>query len=150
MQKVGETMTDFVLLQNYARNLLMRYFLGCAGVLDVETGFKGSLEVFTKDWRGKVKVVGREHSGRALLVDPRLKDEGARMLAVYLQDCGMVWLIDALTLWAFIERDGKLLDERNGKTVVPWGMIKQLSGELVDLRCVRYLSFEQYRALHAG
>ena len=64
-------MTDFVLLQNYARNLLMRYFLGCAGVLDVEPGFKGSLVVFTKEWRGKVRVVGREHSGRALLVDPR-------------------------------------------------------------------------------
>ncbi len=89
MQKVGETMTDFILLQNYARNLLMRYFLGCAGVLDVEPGFKGSLEVFTKTWRGKVKVVGRERSGRALLIDPRW-EEGARMLAVYSQDCGMV------------------------------------------------------------
>jgi len=74
---VDETMTDFVLLQLYARNLLMRYFLGCAGVLDVEPGFKGSLEVFAKTWRGKVKVVGREHSGRALLVDPRWHERGA-------------------------------------------------------------------------
>jgi len=142
-------MTDFVLLQNYARNLLMRYFLGCAGVLDVEPGLKSSLEVFTKTWRGKVKVVGREHSGKALLVDPRWKEEGARMLGVYLQDCGMVWLIDAPKLWAFIERDGKLLNERNGKTVVPWATIKQkLGGELMDLRCVPYLSFDLYRDLH--
>lgn len=112
-------MTDFVLLQNYARNLLMRYFFSCAGVLDVEPGFKGSLEVFTKDWRGKVKVVGREHWGRVLLVDPRWKEEEVRMLAMYLQDCGMVWLLDAPKLWAFIEREGKLLDERHGKTVIP-------------------------------
>ncbi len=143
-------MTDFVLLQNYARNLLMRHFLGCAGVLDVEPGFKGSLEVFTKEWRRKVKVVGREHSGRALLVDPRWREEGARMLAVYLRDCGMVWLIDAPKLWGFIERDGKLLDEKHGKAVVPWAMIKQrLGGELVDLRCVPYLGIERYRELHA-
>ena len=142
-------MTDFVLLQPYAHNLLLRYFLGCAGVLDVEPGFKGSLEVFTKTWRGKVKVVGRERSGRALLVEPRWKEEGARVLAVYLQDCGMVWLIDAPKLWAFIERDGKLLDERHGKMVVPWAAIKQLGGELVDLRCVPYLSFDLYRQLHA-
>lgn len=142
-------MNDFILLQNYARNLLLRYFLGCGGVLDVEPGFKGSLEVFTKDWRGKIKIVGRERSGRALLVDPRWKEEGARMLAVYLQDCGMVWLIDAPKLWAFIKRDGKLLDERHGKTVVPWAMVKQqLGGELVDLRCVPYLEFDLYRDLH--
>jgi hypothetical protein len=142
-------MNDFILLQNYARNLLLRYFLGCAGVLDAEPGFKGSLEVFTKNWRGKVKVVGREHSGRALLVDPRWKGEGARMLAVYLWDCGMVWLIDAPKLWAFMKRDGKLLDERYGKTVVPWAMVKrQLGGELVDLRCVPYLEFDLYRDLH--
>ncbi len=31
-------MNDFVLLQNYARNLLMRYFLGCTGVLDERHG----------------------------------------------------------------------------------------------------------------
>ena len=143
-------MSDFVLLQPYARNLLMRYFLGCAGVQDVEPGFKGSLEVFTKTWRGKVKVVGRERSGRALLVDPRWQAEGARVLAVYLLDCGMVWLIDAPKLWAFIERDGKLLDERHGKTVVPWATVKQqLGGELVDLRCVPYLDFDLYRELHA-
>ena len=143
-------MTDFVLLQPYARNLLLRHFLGCAGVLDVEPGFKGSLEVFTKTWRGKVKVVGRERSGRALLVDPRWKEEGARVLAVYLLDCGMVWLIDAPKLWAFIERDGNLLDERHGKKVVPWAAIKQrLGGELVDLRCVPYMSFDVYRQLHA-
>lgn len=143
-------MTDFILLQNYARNLLIRYFVGCAGVLDVEPGFKGSLEVFTKDWRGKVKVVGREHSGRALLVDPRWKEEGSRMLAVYLQDCGMVWMIDTPKLWAFVKRDGKLLDERHGKPVVPWATVKQqLGGELVDLRCVPYLDFDLYRELHA-
>ena len=142
-------MSDFILLQNYTRNLLMRYFLGCAGILDVKPGFKGSLEVFTNTWRGKVKVVGREHSGRALLVDPRWKGEGARILAVYLLDCWMVWLIDAATLWAFVERDGKLLDERHGKTVVPWATIKQLGGELVDLRCVPYQSFNVYRNLHA-
>lgn len=112
-------MSNFILLQNYARNLLMRYFFSCAGVLDVELGFKGSLKVFTKEWRGKVKVVGREHSGRALLVDPRWQEEGTRILAVYLLDCGMVWLIDVATLWALVKRDGKLLDERHGKTVVP-------------------------------
>ena len=142
-------MTDFILLQPYARNLLLRYFLGCAGVLDVEPGLKGSLEVFTKSWHGKVKVVGREHSGRALLVDLRWKEEGARVLAVYLLDCGMVWLIDAPKLWAFIERDGNPLDERHGKKVVPWAAIKQLGGELVDLRCVPYISFDLYRQLHA-
>ena len=49
-------MSDFVLLQNYARNLLLRYFLGCVNVLDVEPSFKGSLEVFAKDWQGKLKV----------------------------------------------------------------------------------------------
>ncbi len=101
------------------------------------------------EWRGKVKVVGREHSGRALLVDPRWQEEGAQMLAVYLLDCGMVWLIDAPKLGAFIERDGRLLDERHGKKVVPWAMIRQqLGSELVDLRCVPYLSFELYRDLH--
>lgn len=142
-------MSNFILLQNYARNLLMRYFLGCAGVLDVEPGFKGSLEVFTKTWRGKVKVAGREHSGRALLVDPRWRQEGARVLAVYLWDCGMVWLIDGPKLWALIERDGKLLDECHGKKVVPWVTIKRLGGELVDLRCVPYLEFERYKELHA-
>ena len=142
-------MTDFVLLQPYARNLLLRYFLGCAGVLDVEPGLKGSLEVFTKTWRGKVKVVGREHSGRALLVDLRWQAEGAWVLAVYLLDCGMVWLIDAPKLWASIERDGNRLDERHGKKVVPWATIKQLGGELVDLRCVPYISFDLYRQLHA-
>ncbi len=142
-------MDNFILLQTYARNLLLRYFLGCAGVLDVEPGLKGSLEVLTKTWRGKVKVVGREHSGRALLVDPRWQEEGARVLAVYLLDCGMVWLVDAPELWAFIERDGNLLDERHGKKVVPWTAIKQLGGELVDLRCVPYLSFDLYRQLHA-
>ena len=143
-------MNTFVLLQTYARNLLLRYFLGCAGVLDVEPGFKGLLEVFTKAWRGKVKVVGREHSGRALLVDPRWKEEGTRVLAVYLLDCGMVWLIDAPKLWAFIERDSNPLDERHGKKVVFWATIKQqLGGELVDLRCVPYLSFDLYRQLHA-
>ena len=143
-------MTDFVLLQPYAHNVLLRYFLGCAGVLDVEPGFKGSLEVFTKTWRGKVKVVGRERSGRALLVDPRWQAEGAQVLAVYLLDCGMVWLIDAPKLWAFLERDGELLDERYGKIVVPWATIKQpLGGELVDLRRVPYISFDRYRQLHA-
>ena len=72
------------------------------------------------------------------------------MLAVYLQDCGMVWLIDAPRLWAFIERDGKLLDEKHGKAVVPWATVKQqLGGELVDLRCVPYLGIERYRELHA-
>jgi hypothetical protein len=81
--------------------------------------------VFTKTCRGKVKVVGRGHSGRALLVDPRWQEEGAWLLAVYLQDCGMVWLIDASTLWAFIGRDGKVLDERHGKTVVPWTTVGQ-------------------------
>ena len=142
-------MTDFVLLQSYARNLLMRYFLGCAGVLDVEPGFKWSLEVFAKDWRGKVKVMGREYSGKALPVDPRWNEEGTRVLAVYLLDCGMVWLIDAPKLWALIERDGKLLVERHGKKVVPWVTIKRLGGELVDLRCVPYLEFDRYKELHA-
>ena len=52
-QKVGETMTDFIFLQNYARNLLMRYFLGCAGVLDVEPGVKGSREMLRKGGSGK-------------------------------------------------------------------------------------------------
>lgn len=142
-------MNTFVLLQTYARNLLLRYFLGWVNVLDVEHGFKGLLKVFTKTWRGKVKVVGRERSGRALLVDPRWQEEGARVLAVYLLDCGMVWLIDAPKLWTFIERDGNPLDERHGKTVVPWATIKQLGGEPVDLRCVPYLSFDWYRQLHA-
>lgn len=141
-------MNTFVLLQTYARNLLLRYFLGCAGVLDVEPGFRG-LEVFANTWRGKVKVVGREHSGRALLVDPRWNEEGTRVLAVYLLDCGMVWLIDAPKLWAFVERDGNPLDERHGKKVVPWATIRQLGGELVDLRGVPYLSFDVYRRLHA-
>ena len=77
-------MSDFVLLQNYARNLLLRYFLGCANVIDVEPGFKGSLEVFAKDWRGKLKVVGREQAGRNLYLDPHWQEEGARVLAVYL------------------------------------------------------------------
>ena len=139
-------MNTFVLLQSYARNML-RYFLGCVNVLDVEPGFKGLLEVFTKTWHGK--VVGREHSGRALLVDPRWQAEGARVLAVYLLDCGMVWLLGAPELWALIERDGELLDERHGKKVVPWATIKQLGGEMVDLRCVPYLSFDVYRQLHA-
>ena len=143
-------MNTFVLLQTYARNLLLRYFLGCGNVLDVEPSFRGSLEVFTKEWRGKAKVVGRERSGRALLVDSRWQEEGTRILAVYLLDCGMVWLIDAAKLWAFIERDGKLLDERHGKTVVSWATIKQrLGGELVDLRCVPYLDFDVYKGLHA-
>lgn len=54
------------------------------------------------------------------------------MLAVYLLDCGMVWLIDVLRLRAFIERDGKRLDERHGKTAIPWKTVKQqLSGESV-------------------
>ena len=141
-------MNTFVLLQTYARNLLLRYFLGCAGVLDVEPGFRG-LEVFANTWRGKVKVVGRERSGRALLVDPRWNEEGTRVLAVYLLDCGMVWLIDAPKLWTFVERDGNPLDERHGKKVVPWATIKRLGGELVDLRCVPYLSFDGYQALHA-
>lgn len=141
-------MNTFVLLQTYARNLLLRYFLGCVGVLDVEPGFRG-LEVFANTWRGKVKVVGRERSGRALLVDPRWQAEGARVLAVYLLDCGMVWLIDAHKPWASIERDGNPLDERHGKRVVPWATIKQLGGELVDLRCVPYISFDRYRQLHA-
>ena len=142
-------MNTFVLLQTYARNLLLRYFLGCVNGLDVEPGFRGSLEVFTKTWRGKVKIMGRERSGRALLVDPRWKEEGARVLAVYLLDCGMVWLIDAPRLWALMEHDGNLLGERHGKKVVPWATIKQLGGELVDLRCVPYSTFEQYRKLHA-
>ncbi len=60
----------------------------------------------------------------------------------------MVWLIDAPKLWAFIARDGKLLDKRHGKMVVPWATIKQLGGELVDLRCVPYLDFDLYRGLH--
>lgn len=137
------------MLQTYARNLLLRYFLGCVNVLDVEPGFRGSLEVFTKTWRGKVKVVAREHSGRALLVDPRWRAEGAQVLAVYLLDCSMVWLIDAPKLWALIERDGNPLDERLGKKVVSWATVKQLGGELVDLRCVPYLSFDRYRQLHA-
>ncbi len=81
-------MNDLILLQPYTRTLLMRYFLGCTGVLDVEPGFKGSLLVFTKTWRGKVKVVGREHSGRALLVDPRWKEEGARMLGCTCKTAG--------------------------------------------------------------
>ena len=143
-------MNTVVLLQPYARNLLLRYFLGWVNVLDVEPGFKGLLEVFAKTWRGKVKVVGREHSGRALLVDPCWNEEGTRVLAVYLLDCGMVWLIDAPKLWAFLERDGELLDERYGKIVVPWATIKRpLGGELVDLRCVPYMSFDLYRQLHA-
>ena len=142
-------MNTFVLLQPYARNLLIRYFLSCAGVLDVEPSLKGSLEVFAKTWRGKVKIVGRERSGQALLVDPRWNEEGVRVLAAYLQDCGMVWLIDAPMLWAFIERDGNRLDDRHGKKVVPWAVIKQLGGELVDLRCVPYMSFDLYRQLHA-
>ena len=143
-------MNTFALLQPYARNLLLRYFLGCVNVLDVEPGFRGSLEVCAKTWRGKVKVVAREHSGRALLVDPRWQAEGARVLAVYLLDCGMIWLIDAPKLWAFVERDGKLLDERRGKTVVPWATLKHMGGELVDLRCVPYISFERYQELHAA
>ena len=142
-------MSTFVLLHPYVRNLLLRYFLGWVNVLDVEPGFRGSLEVFTKSWRGKVKVVGRERSGRALLVDPRWKEEGAQVLAVYLLDCGMVWLIDAPKLWASIERDGNPLDERHGKKVVPWATVKRLGGELVDLRCVPYMSFDLYRQLHA-
>lgn len=142
-------MSNFVLLQNYARNLLMRYFLGHTEVLDVEPVIKGSLEVFAKGWQGRVKVVGRERAGRALLVDPRWQEKRARVLAAYFQDCGMVWLVDAPKLWALIERDGKLLDERHGKTVVPWATIKQVGGELVDLRCVPYLTFEQYREFHA-
>ncbi len=42
-------------------------------MLDVEPGFKGLLEMFANTWRGK--VVGRERSGRALLVDPRWREE---------------------------------------------------------------------------
>ena len=71
------------------------------------------------------------------------------MLTVYLLDCAMVWLIDAPKLWASIERYGNPLDERHGKKVVPWATIKQLGGELVDLRYVPYLRFDLYRQLHA-
>ena len=80
-------MNDFVLLQPHARNLVMRYFPGCAGVLDVEPTFKGSLEVFTKTWRGKVKVVGREHLGSTLLLNPCWREkERAGVLLVGLWD----------------------------------------------------------------
>jgi hypothetical protein len=51
-------MNDFVLLQPHARKLVRRYFPGCSGGLDVKLGFKGSLAVFTKDWHGKVNIVG--------------------------------------------------------------------------------------------
>jgi hypothetical protein len=143
-------MSDFVHLQNYARNLLLRYFLGCANVLDVEPGFRGSLEVFAKDWRGKVKVVGRERAGRNLFLDPRWQEEETRVLTVYLHDCGMVWLIDAPRLWDWLAHHRAGFEERNGKVLIPWVVVKQLGGELEDLRFVPYLSLERYRELHAG
>lgn len=142
-------MSDFVLLQNYVRNLLLRYFLGCANVIDVEPGFKGSLEVFVKDWRGKVKVVGSEHAGRDLYLDPRWEEEGARVLAVYLHDCGMVWLIGAPKLWRWLEHNRAGLTEKNGKLLLSWAAVKELGGEVQDLRCVPYLSWERYKRLHA-
>lgn len=92
-------MTDFVLLQNYARNFLMRYFMTQPSTLDVEPGFRGKLEIIATGWRGTLKVVGRERSGRSLLVDPKWEEEGAQVLAVYLLDAGLVWLIDAPKLY---------------------------------------------------
>ena len=142
-------MNNFVLMQNYARNLLLRYFLGCVNVIDAEPGFKGSLEVFAKNWRGKVKVVGRERAGRNLYLDPRWQEEGARVLAVYLFDCGMVWLIDAPQLWRWLEHKRATLEEKNRKFLMPWSAVTQLGGEFQDLRCVPYLSFERYVELHA-
>lgn len=143
-------MTDFILLQNYARNVLLRYFLTQPSTLDVEPGFKGKLEVFSTGWRGTVKVVGRERSGRSLLVDPKWEGERADVLAVYLLDSGLVWLIDAPKLYRLIERNRNLLEERYGKTVVFWSAITQhLGGRCVDLRSVIYLSFDQYKMLHA-
>lgn len=144
-------MSDYIKLQNYARNLLMRYLMGCAGVLDVEPGYKGSLEVVAARWRGKVKVVGRERAGRELYIDPRWREEGARVLAVYLLDCGMVWLLDADRLWALLEHNRGLLGERGGKVLLPWSAVTQhLGGKMEDLRGVSYLSFERYRELHEG
>ena len=142
-------MSDFVLLQNYAHNLLLRYFLGCVNVLDVEPGFKGSLEVFTKGWRGKVKIIGRERATRNLYVDSRWQEEGARVLAVYLLDCGMVWLIDAPRLWRWLEHNRAGLKEKNGKLLLSWAVVKGLGGEVQDLRCAPYLSWERYKRLHA-
>jgi hypothetical protein len=143
-------MNNFVLLQNYARNLLLRYFLGCGNVLDVEPGFRGSLEVFTNDWRGKVKVVGRERTGRNLYLDPRWQEEDARVLAVFLHDCGMVWLIDAPKLWGWLKQNRRDLEEKNGKVLVPWAAVQQLGSTLEDLRSVPYMSFERYAELHQG
>lgn len=140
-------MSNFVLLQNYARNLLLRYFLGCTGILDVEPGYKGSLEVFSARWRAK--VVGRERAGRDLHIDPRWQEERARMLAVYLLDCNLVWLLDAERLWEVLEPNRGLLGERNGKVLLPWSAVTQhVGGKMEDLRGVHYLSFERYQELH--
>ena len=142
-------MSGFILLQPYARNLLLRHFLGCVNVLDVEPSFKGSLEMFAKDWRGKVKIIGRERATRNLYVNPRWQEEEARVLAVYLLDCDMVWLIDAPRLWGWLEHNRAALAEKNGKLLVPWATVKQLGGELQDLRFVSYMSFERYTGLRA-
>ena len=142
-------MSDFFLLQNYARNVLLRYFLNQPEVLDVEPGFKGKLEVVASSWRGSVKVVAREKSGRSLLVDPKWEDEGATVLAVYLLDSNLFWFIDAPNLFELVRRNVHLLEERYGKHVLPWSAVSEhLGGKLVDIRGLVYLNFEQYRALH--
>lgn len=122
-------MTDFIRLQNYARNFLMRYFMNQPDVLDVEPGFKGSLEVVASRWRGSVKVVAREKMGRSLLVDPKWEDEGATVLAVYLLDANLFWFIDAPKLFGLMRRNEKLLEERYGKRVLPWRAVTEHLGE---------------------
>jgi hypothetical protein len=143
------SMTDFILLQNYARNYLLRYFMNQYDVLDVEPDYKGKLEVVASSWRGTVKVVAREKAGRSLLVDPKWEDEGATVLAVYLLDANLFWFIDAPKLFGLVRRNEKLLEERYGKRVLPWRAVTEhLGGKLVDIRGLAYLTFEQYQALH--
>lgn len=142
-------MSDFILLQNYARNFLLRYFLSQPDVLDVEPGYKGKLEVVSTGWRGSVKVIGREKTGRSLLVDPKWEHKGASVLAVYLLDSNLFWFIDAAKLFSLVQRNTHLLEERYGKRVLPWtAMTQHLDGQLVDIRGLSYLSFSQYRDLH--
>lgn len=142
-------MSDFILLQHYARNFLLRYFMSQPDVLDVEPGFKGKLDVIATRWRGSMKVVAREKTGRSLLVDPKWESEGATVLAVYLLDSKLFWFIDAPKLSSLVQRNKHLLEERYGTRVLPWTAVTQhFDGQLVDIRGLSYLSFCQYRELH--
>lgn len=143
-------MSDFILLQNYARNFLLRYFMSLPTTLDVEPGFKGKLELISTGWRGSVKVVGRERTNRSLLVDPRWESESPDIISVYLLDAGLVWMIDAPRLFGLLARNPHMFEERYGKRSVPWSAITQhVGGQCLDIRGVNYLNFEQYRSLHS-